>query len=156
MDRIPLRKGGEIVGYALVDDCDAYLAERRWRTNARGYAIRREGSSSQFMHRVIMGLERGNPLTVDHINRDKLDNRRANLRIVTLAQNQQNVASQRGSMSRYRGVSWDSERQRWIAAVWVDGHCHRLGRFADEDEAGAVAAAFRAEHMPFSSEAQAA
>lgn len=125
-----------------------------------GYAVRTvwlgADSYQVYLHRVLLGLERGDPREGDHISRDPLDCRRENLRIVTHAQNGQNRDSNRSSSSRYRGVSRNRGRGRaWKVGVKVNGQRHHLGYFDDEDEAGAAAAAFRAEHMPYSEEARA-
>ena len=154
---IPLTHHGSVVAYALVDVADyKWLARWKWQLNSRGYAIRssRKGGT-WLMHRQILGLHRGDPRHGDHINRDRLDCRRGNLRIAERGHkdNNQNVASRTGSTSRYRGVSWETKSQRWKACVRLDGRLHHLGRFKDEREACAAAATFRREHMPFSTDA---
>jgi hypothetical protein len=52
-----------------------------------GYVATNTGGQRCYLHRLILGLEPGNPLVCDHINRNKLDNRRANLRVVTQKEN---------------------------------------------------------------------
>lgn len=70
--------------YTLVDDSDLeYLIHFKWRFNTTGYATRTFCSIS--MHRVIMKAQKGE--YVDHINGDKLDNRKSNLRLVSNQQN---------------------------------------------------------------------
>lgn len=101
------------------------------------------------MHRLLMGLAKGDPRTVDHINRDRLDNRRSNLRVVLSHENYQNVASRPGSTSAFRGVSWDKAKGKWRADVTLNGKNHYLGAFAVEELAAEVAASFRLAHMPF-------
>jgi hypothetical protein len=155
MVRIPLRnRAKEIRAWALVDDEDAALSELRWCFN-HGYAERRERVDGKYvrvsMARVIVGLQRGDPREVDHINGDTLDNRRENLRIVTHAQNGQNIRQLRGS-SRHRGVSWRRREGRWCAQAMHGGRVHWLGYFDDEDEAALAAAAFRREHLPYAEE----
>jgi len=86
--RIPLTRGA----FALVDDADcAWLIQWRWRLNSHGYAIRSiyiEGRSFYFnMHREILNAERGQ--FVDHIDHNRLNNTRDNLRFVTRQQNMQ-------------------------------------------------------------------
>lgn len=150
---------GEVIAEALVDDeLHAWLSRWAWSLGSHGYAMRLTRIDGRrcpvYMHRQILGLERGDGRATDHINRDKLDNRRENLRIATQAENLQNRPSVRGSSSRYRGVSLNRQ-QRWCAAATINGRSHFLGSYADEDEAARVVAAFRAEHMPFSEEAAA-
>jgi hypothetical protein len=156
--RIPLRRGGLIVAHALVSSADyERLARFSWLFSDKGYAYRgwwRGGKKHrQPMHRDVLGLLPGDPRQADHINRDRLDNRRGNLRIVTRAEQAQNLTSYRGSSSRFRGVSWNRERRKWRATARLSGKIHFLGDFDDEAAAGDAAAAFRRQHMPFSSEA---
>lgn len=142
----------------LVDpDVAPWAGQLRWRMHTSGTKryVRGTVSSRPFLHRLILGLPPSDPRTVDHVNGDPLDNRRENLRVATVAENAQNQGS-RGGSSRYRGVSWDASRGKWIATAMVNGKRKTLGRFDDEDRAGEAAAKFRAEHMPFSAEAQAA
>lgn len=155
--RIPLRnRKGEVVAHALIDADDeaALLALGRWHRSSGGYAVHgqrigpRNANRTVMvrMHRIILGLDPADPRQGDHINRDRLDNRRANLRIVSARENSQNVSSLPGS-SRFRGVCWDQVRGGWLAQARMSGVLHRLGVFATEEEAAQVAAAWRAEHM---------
>jgi hypothetical protein len=153
---IPLRdKHGMIVALTVFDDEDADQTDHRWYMvdGYVGRSVRVDGRRRSLrLHREILGLAVGDPRHTDHINRDPLDNRRANLRIVTAAQNNQNLGL-RGGSSRYRGVSLFARTGRWRAECTLNGKNHHLGYFDSEDEAGEVARAFRAEHMPFSTEA---
>lgn len=155
---IPLyAKDGTIRAFAMVDEEDyRWASEHRWYRNTSGYAVRNgykhEDSWTIFLHRGVLGLTGSDPRKTDHINRDKLDCRRANLRAVTHAQNHQNRAScgDRNTSSRFRGVSWNKPRRQWHAYGYLDGKLHFLGYFDDEEEAGKVAADFRKKHMPYS------
>lgn len=157
---IPLhRRDGTIRAFTMVDPEDfERLGGMRWWIREGHYPyvvrqVRRDGRFQRlYLHREIMGLDPGNPLRVDHINREPLDNRRSNLRVVTDAQNAQNQPG-RGGLSKYRGVTWRNDRNRWRAAHWLNNKLHYIGTFEDEDEAGRAAAAWRREHMPFSQEA---
>lgn len=156
--QIPLWLHGEIVAYATLDACDAEQAKHRWRWGQpNGYAVRNihTGSGSRVLrlHREIMGLTHGDGFEVDHKNRDRLDYRRGNLRVVTRAQNNQNVGSYPNTTSRFRGVYWHKQRGKWYARATIGGVHHSLGLHDREEDAGAAAAAFRAEHMPYSEEA---
>jgi hypothetical protein len=155
--RIPLGRTGLV---ALLDPSDAIWASRlKWHTQRNGdllYVARIDVINGlrerTYLHRMVLGLERDDPRRVDHINRNTLDNRRSNLRIVTDAQNAQNQGS-RGGSSRFRGVTWDKSREKWMATGMLDGRRRTIGRFDDEAEAAFAAAEWRAEHMPFSEEA---
>src|SRR5690348_9287785 len=68
------------------------------------------------LHRWIMNDPEG--LVVDHINNDTLDNRKMNLRVVTIQQNSQNRAGvSSNNTSGYRGVRYDKRSKKWISAV---------------------------------------
>jgi hypothetical protein len=72
---------------------------------------------------------------VDHINRNPLDNRKANLRIITRSQNMMNKTSQSSSSSKYIGVSFDKNRNKWVAQIAYQGKHKFLGRFNNEIDA---------------------
>ncbi len=153
--RIPLRARDRktVRAYVIIDAADfAWASQWHWCLMAVGYAVRRatvNGRSEFFLlHRELMGLVKGDGLEVDHINHNKLDNRRANLRIVTRQGNRQNVASRRGSSSQYRGVAWDKAAGKWVAGIGINGKRKYLGYFTDEQEAAAVALAARREMLP--------
>jgi len=98
-----------------------------------GYAARYEGGKWIFMHREIMQPPEG--MIVDHKNRNKLDNTRDNLRNATRAENMRNKGKQRGTSSRFRGVSYCKRCRRWRARIWTEGRNLSLGLFTDEAEA---------------------
>ncbi len=152
---VPLfTRSGEVVASTLVDDDDRHLVDGvAWRLHRNtGYVRRSVGAhGTSLLHREICGLTHGDGLMVDHVNGDRLDNRRSNLRVCTNAENQQNRHSVCGR-SRHRGVSWHSRDRLWVAHATFNGRTVTVGRFADEDQAGAAAAAYRAKHMPFSAE----
>lgn len=103
-----------------------------------------------YLHRLI--TQPPEHLVVDHINGNRLDNRRANLCICTVAENNQN---QKAKANSARGVSWYPKYQQWMAKVTLDGKQHTLGYFKDYIEAVNTVKAFRALRMPFSSEGRA-
>ena len=92
------------------------------------------------LHRLILDAPPG--LLGDHINGDKLDNRRSNLRLASHAVNSQNRASKSNTASRFRGVS--KGRNGW--QVYVSGKY--IGTFKDEIEAADIAHRVRVQRMP--------
>lgn len=76
-----------------------------------------------------------NGYIVDHINGNKLDNRMCNLRFATIKENNANRASKQNSSSRYKGVSFDRSRGKWISSIQIYGKTKHIGRFDDEYEA---------------------
>ena len=86
------------------------------------------------MHREIVQVPDG--MVCDHINGDGLDNRKANLRAVTCAQNIWNTGKSRGvSRSKYKGPAWDGRDRRWEVRISVNGRRIYIGRFKGEIEA---------------------
>lgn len=123
--------------FALVDNKDFPLIQQSiWRESSNGYAIRDQ--RPRRMHRQIMERALGRPLraeeTVDHINRNKLDNRRTNLRI---ASKQQNCFNQRPRLgtSKFKGVYWSNQKQRWVASINPSGKRVHCGSSESEIEA---------------------
>lgn len=91
--RLPLRdKDGNEVAHTTVDGIDSlWLDQWRWSLNPSGYAYRVGEGTTILLHRVLLGLLNAGPMfQADHINRDRLDNRRQNLRVVTAAVNNLN------------------------------------------------------------------
>lgn len=100
---------------------------------ARGVTVSRGKRVIVYLHREIMNAKPGEQ--IDHINQNKLDNRRCNLRICTHQQNQRNRPSYGGSSSKYKGVSWSKQHRKWIAKIKADEGSLTLGLFANEIEA---------------------
>lgn len=150
--KVPLySRDGAVIAWALIDDDDSWAADHEWQLRS-GYASRCENGQTVFLHREILGLPRvrRDRVVGDHINRDPLDNRRANLRAITHAEDKQNRRAW-GRGSSHRGVN--RSRDKWTAQVQVAGVRHYLGQFDSEGEAAHAASDFRAEHMPYSDEA---
>jgi len=134
MKLIPLTKGK----FAKVDDEDfECLSQYRWFYHHTGYAgrnIRIDGEHRTItMHRVIVRTPPG--MDTDHINGDKLDNRRENLRICSHTENVRNQPVRSNNTSGYKGVSFYSRSRKWRANIYV-GHMQRnLGYFVTPEEA---------------------
>lgn len=154
---IPLHKrDGSISGYATIDAGDGErLGVHRWRLDANsGYACRdgvqSDGASIRIrMHREVLRLTPHDGLDGDHIDRNKLNHRGANLRIVTRGQNAQNRSKLSGCSSKYRGVHWSSRDHRWIAKLKVSDRAIHVGTFQHEDDAGAAVRDARLRLMPY-------
>jgi len=87
------------------------------------------------LHRAIMKPPPG--ILVDHINGNGLDNRRANLRLATRSQNAHNKQKTKSkTLSRLKGIFFDSRRGKWYARIKINGNSVHLGSFADELAAG--------------------
>lgn len=124
--RIPLSDGN----FAIVDEKDYDLVSKYSWSNAKhggaiAYSAGRHDKSMIYMHKLILD----NDQSVDHINRDPLDNRRANLRYATKQQNAANM--DRGS--EWKGVT--KRRNKWLAQITVDGKNQYLGLFSTPEDA---------------------
>ncbi|CAJ2713266.1 HNH endonuclease [Burkholderia pseudomallei] len=128
----------------LVDDADLPLVSAyTWCIDSStGYAVTNVhgecGKQKVYMHRLIMGLERGDKRMVDHRDMDRANNTRLNLRVCTKTENMRNRGQTRANKSGFKGVSWDSARSKWTARIKANGKVHCLGRFHDAAEAYAV------------------
>lgn len=125
--------------YATVDAEDYdLLARYKWYYSPKGgYAKRPLPESKykkvQFMHRLLNKTPDG--YSTDHINGDGLDNRKSNLRTVTIRQNNLNRHRQSNNTSGFIGVSWAKQHNKWVAIVGLDGGKKFLGHFDDKEEA---------------------
>lgn len=105
-------------GYkTIIDDEDYEIVKNNKWSYCCGYARGTVDGIGIQMHRFIMGLENGDKRTVDHINLNKLDNRRSNLRICSIRENLCNRPMRKDNKSGYRGVSWNSEKNKWVVRV---------------------------------------
>lgn len=123
----------------LIDAADLPLvSEGRWTVAQQKcwgyYAVRVIKGRMRLLHRYLLGVT--DRRLVDHINRNGLDNRRANLRVCTPTQNNANRTVSRTSKSGYKGVWWHQQSARpWRAAIKVHGQRRYLGTFRTAEEA---------------------
>ena len=75
---------------------------------------------------------------IDHINRDKKDNRIKNLRISTKSQNRQNISVQKNNKIGLKGVWLHAQTKKWCASIGVNGKNKHLGSFDSQKEAAAA------------------
>jgi hypothetical protein len=149
--RIPLfDRERRVKAWALVDEEDFWeLNGYRWHLSGlEGYVTRRvpkSGGLKITMHRHVLGLEPGDPREGDHINRDPLDNRRSNLRVVNDLMQGQNRSA--WGASGVRGASLVRRTGKYRAVVKTEGQSFYLGSFRFKEEAGAVCREFRLKHM---------
>lgn len=139
---------------AIVDDEDFdTIAQYRWHYAVCGYAMRNtpmvnwvRGKMS-YMHREIIKPPEG--FEVDHINGNRLDNRRSNLRIATRQQNNWNRGANKNSLTGVKGVSMDRATGRFYARIGLNHKTIRLGCFDDVETAKA---AYRAAEIKIAGE----
>ncbi len=130
MIQVPLLNAPDT--FALIDDEDTPILAYEWTLSDGGYAVRTVDSLA--MHRAVLHVPEGR--IVDHIDGDRLNNTRANIRVVTPRQNARNIAeAQRDSFAGFIGVGWHGGRGKWQASIRVDGKLLHLGLFPDIEDA---------------------
>ena len=129
MPTIPLTRGK----LAVVDNEDfEELNKYKWCFDGQ-YAQRRENGISIRMHSQMMHPPKGQE--VDHINRNKLDNRRSNLRVVSKSVNSFNTGMLSNNTSGVKGVVWDKVNKKWRSQIQVLRKGIALGRFSNIEDA---------------------
>lgn len=109
--------------YTIVDNDDYDKFNKfKWYLNGSGSVIGRmkRGAGKLFhLHRII--IDAPPDMQVDHINRNRLDNRKVNLRLATQLENNWNQAAQKNCKTGVKGVYWRPERKRWRAVFRYKG-----------------------------------
>jgi len=122
--------------YFLISRDDLEICQKyTWNITHKGYVVTwdyNDGYKFLQLHRFL--LKPDSKLCVDHINGDKLDNTRENLRICT---NQENSMNQHNifGISKYKGVSWHKRDNKWTSRITVNYKSIYLGYFKSEEEA---------------------
>lgn len=147
LKRIALRGNRGTGLYTMVDDEDfEFLSQFKWVLSRKGYAetgrtklLKRYYPKTRVqMQRLLMRDVVKEGLLVDHINGDKLDNRKENLRLVTMSQSNANRGKinfryKPDKRSKFIGVSWN--RNKWRAIICKEGNQEYIGRFDNEEDA---------------------
>ena len=124
--------------WALVDAQDyEKVCQYKWWMNKKGYAISFYGEKGQRKVLTMHRLLKDNPIgfSIDHVNKNKLDNRQENLRICTIQQNSFNTKKRitEKSTSIYKGVK--GRNGRWLASIQYSGVEYWIGTFNTEIDA---------------------
>lgn len=127
-------------GFIDKEDYVKYCSDKNYLCNTEhGYVIIKkylgfiDGKSKyqeSYLHRLITNAPKG--LQVDHINGNRLDNRKINLRICSSSDNSKNRPKNKGN---YKGVYLDKLRNKWIAQITKNYKCYHIGSFEKEIEA---------------------
>lgn len=120
----------------IIDDEDFELVNQyMWRLHPQGYI---HGYLKGIMprkdirlHRLVTNAKKG--YEIDHINLDKLDNRKQNLRECTRQQNMANQPPFCTNTSGYKGVS--RQHGKWQSSIRIQGRLLYLGRYVSKEEA---------------------
>lgn len=143
MIEFPLSQGK----FAIIDDDDYYrvnaMAWHAYRSShakldlwyAKHTIAHGDGTySCMSMHRFIMNSP--SPLVqVDHKNNNGLDNRKENLRVCSITQNQGNSRKRKNTTSKYKGASWCERLSKWQAAIQHNRNRQYIGIYESEEDA---------------------
>ena len=120
-----------------LDDADQIL-QYRWMVGKRGYPVAHIDNKMITMH-VLLGYK-----GYDHIDRNRLNNRKNNLRYATSVENARNRSKQSNNTSGVIGVSWNKGRNKWESYIKTGTKQMHLGQFIDKNSA--IRARLEAEH----------
>jgi len=131
-------------GQNVIVDADLFeeLNKYRWFLANDGYARRTKEVAkidgkrvvkAYLMHREVLGTPRG--MITDHINGNKLDNRKANLRVCTRSENAMNRSTPSHNISGYKCIHWLSREKRWCVAVTGGKKKVHVGTYKNISEA---------------------
>ncbi len=118
--------------YALVDD-DFDVLKGKWSLSINGYALKIIDGKVYTMQSWIMKTPKG--METDHINRNKLDNRKHNLQICTQGLNSQRKGLLKTNKSGYFGVQWYKRTNRWRSGIMFNREWVHLGYYKDLNKA---------------------
>lgn len=136
---ITIRKRSGETYKVLVDDEDfEWIKNKKWHMLPNGYACtyhRKDNGklTTSYLHREIMNTPKG--FETDHINRNKLDNRKENLRVVENKKNKENVGNRKDNKSGHKGVHFCKASQKWLAYIMHNKKWLYLGRYQRIEDA---------------------
>jgi len=125
---------GYINGKEFYCDLEDYsqIKEYCWYIDNNGYLSSRINNKLVRMHRFIMNFPNEH---VDHINHNKLDNRKSNLRLCDQQQNSANSNISKNNTSGYIGVTWSKKANKWMSQIKVNSKVIYLGIYYSVDDA---------------------
>lgn len=124
-------KGSGMFVLVDMDDYDNVIGYK-WYL-CKGYAVGRVNRKMVKLHRLLMKFPKS---LVDHLNGDRLDNRKANLRLATVNQNVHNRSKSPSLKSSiYKGVSFITRNKVWQATINYKSKAYNLGWFLHERHA---------------------
>ena len=116
-----------------IDLEDVDLVNKHKWSYAAGYCYNHKNKIH--LHNLILNRIPNKNTTVDHINRDRMDNRKSNLRIVDYSLNGFNKGKQSNNTSGHVVVSWDKKRQKWETHIKINKKKRFLGYFDNIEDA---------------------
>lgn len=123
----------------MVDDEDfKFLNQFYWQADKNSsIATHKKGDRKRIlMHRLIMNPPIG--IEIDHIDGNRLNNQKSNLRFATSSQNKINRGARKDNSSGFKGVSWNKNLKKWGVRLMINKKYKHLGLFKDKIEAAKV------------------
>jgi len=112
----------------IVDNKDYnFLNQFYWQVSMENVVLTRFNKKTILMSRFI--IQAPDDLEVDHIDGNRLNNQRSNLRLATSSQNKMNRGPRKDNTSGYKGVSWHKQNNKWSARIMANGKYLSLGLF---------------------------
>ena len=125
---------GSVVAKAVIDSGDIGKVEHlKWRVEG-GYVVATEKGRSVKLHHSIIGKPKSGFVT-DHKDRDRLNNRKTNLRFATSAENAFNTSLNKKNTSGLKGIWFDKSRRKFVARIRINRTSINLGRFTNKYDA---------------------
>lgn len=137
-DYVKVTNPNTLLPFSFLIDADdvGVLGNAFWHSSKSGYVYGNANGSLSLLHRLIMNAP--DDMQVDHINGDKTDNRKRNLRICSASENMQNMMKCSKNTSGYKGVSWRKAYDKWEAQIGVGKKKIHLGYFESKTEAASA------------------
>jgi len=122
----------------------------------QGYGYARVDGNMYYTHRVIWLLVHGEwpEHEIDHIDRNKMNNRIENLRAVTPSENQHNHGLRRDNSTGFTGICFHKAAKKYVAQIWLNGKPNYLGIFSTAEDAFLAYQLAKIEHHPTSPDAK--
>lgn len=123
-------------GDEFIFDFEYYdiVKKHYWYTDNNGYISTKSGTKKLLqLHKLITNTN-GDKI-IDHINRDKKDNRKENLRVCTARENCINRGMLKNNTSGTMGVCFDKSRNKWTATIVINNKNKHLGRYENIEDA---------------------
>ncbi|KYG38152.1 HNH endonuclease [Bacillus gaemokensis] len=126
----------EKIGTAMVDIKDlSAVKDKRWSMNKDGYVVTRVSGELKFLHHIIANPSSIKNIVVDHEDRNKLNNKRSNLRVIEKQKNHMNHSGYKNNKSGFTGVSQNKKNGKWIARIHINKKPTQIGTFDKIDDA---------------------
>lgn len=115
-----------------LEDIDL-VRDYTWSINNDGYVRSKINSKTVFLHKILIKCQKNK--VIDHINRNKLDNRKSNLRVCSIMENIHNRGLFSNNTSGYNGVCFNPNNKHWRAYITRNKINFHLGNFKNKEDA---------------------